>query len=203
MKKAEDSILFIGDCSEWSRKAEDFLQHTFANVSSIFWENGMTAVRGLEKWHGDWIISFKSDLLLKESFLQHARLGALNFHPSSTKYRGIGGYYYAIDNGDEEFGATCHHMDAKVDHGRIIKTLNFKLAPNESLELLRERTAAICLTLLYDICICIALKEKLPISDQCWGGPLYTKAALQAYLKNRALAKSVPVKPEPIAVHLQ
>jgi methionyl-tRNA formyltransferase len=151
----------------------------------VFWESGMPENPAIERWSGDWIISFKSDLILSETVLSRAKKSAINFHPSSTKYRGIGGYHYAIDNADASFGATCHHMNKNIDHGEIIKTVSFDICRNETHDILRQRTAVYCLTLLYEVCTIIADNCDMPRSNESWGEKLYTKMALQAYLKSK------------------
>jgi phosphoribosylglycinamide formyltransferase-1 len=185
MNKAPGSILFIGDCSFWSKQAYAFLENNFRMVTAVFWEDGMSENPAIERWSGDWIISFKSDLILSETVLSMAKKGAINFHPSSTKYRGIGGYYYAIDNSDVSFGATCHHMNKNIDHGEIIKTVNFEILRNETHDILRQRTAVYCLTLLYEVCATIARDRDIPQSNESWGEKLYTKTDLRAYLKSK------------------
>lgn len=185
MNKSKDSILFIGDCSFWSTQAHEFLSNTFDTVTEVFWESGMPKNHKVDLWSGDWIISFKSDLILRERVICSAKKNAINFHPSPPKYRGIGGYQYAVDNRDECFGATCHYMDKDIDHGEIIKTITFEIAQNENPETLRQRTAAYCLALFYEICIRIGRNLQLPKSDTNWGEKLYTKKALANYLESK------------------
>ncbi|MBJ7223352.1 MULTISPECIES: formyltransferase family protein [unclassified Brenneria] len=181
-KKKNDGVLFIGDCSFWSETACEFVSSLFNRVTPVFWENGMKKNPMVSTWRGDWIISFKSDLVLPEPILDHAAKGAINFHPSSPKYRGLGGYHYAVDNHDARFGATCHYMDKHIDHGQIIQTSEFRLSPTETPEMLRSRTAAYCLTLLYDVCIKIYHDEPLPRSAIRWGDRLFTHRELENYL---------------------
>jgi phosphoribosylglycinamide formyltransferase-1 len=185
MNKSKDSILFISDCSSWSTQAHEFLLNTFHTVTEVLWESGMPKNHKIDQWCGDWIISFKSDLILDELVICSAKKNAINFHPSSPKYRGIGGYQYAVDNRDEYFGATCHYMDKNVDHGKIIKTIAFEIAQNENSETLKQRTAAYCLLLFYEICIRISKNLELPQSDEKWGRKLYTKKDLTHYLENK------------------
>lgn len=186
MNRSNESVLFIGDCSFWSNRAHAFLENSFHEVISVFWESGMPKDSKAQEWSGDWIVSFKSDFILDERIIKAAKKDAINFHPSPPKYRGIGGYQYAIDNQDETFGATCHRMDAKIDHGEIIKTLMFEIAKNESPETLRERTAAYCLSLFYEICVKIGKNLELPKSDAQWGSKLHTKKGLAEYMNQKS-----------------
>jgi methionyl-tRNA formyltransferase len=182
MKKCSDSVLFVGDCSYWSAVANSFLINSFETVDSIFWESGMAFQEFLRLWKGDWILSFKSDLLLDTDILGRARKGAINFHPSPPKYRGIGGYFYAVENKDSDFGVTCHHIDCRIDHGSIIAVQYFKLLPSDEPTALRWKAAAYCLTLFNDIIAIISRKEPLPVSEEQWGDCLYTRKALKAFI---------------------
>jgi methionyl-tRNA formyltransferase len=182
MKKCSDSVLFIGDCSYWSTVANSFLISSFETVDSIFWESGMAFQEFLHVWKGDWILSFKSDLLLDRDILGAARKGAVNFHPSPPKYRGIGGYFYAVENRDSVFGVTCHHMDGRIDHGTVIAVQYFKLLPSDEPATLRSKAAVYCVTLFNDIIAIISKNEPLPVSKEQWGDCLYTKKALKSFI---------------------
>lgn len=187
MTKCNDSVLFIGDCSYWSTVANSFLISTFKNVDTVFWESGMAFQSFIQSWKGDWILSFKSDLILDAKILRAAQKGAVNFHPSTPKYRGIGGYYYAIKNRDSVFGATCHYMDDSFDHGDIISVYYFKLLPTDDPSILRWKTAAYCLTLFNDIVSLIAKNEPLPSSEERWDNHIYTKKRLKSFIKENDL----------------
>ncbi len=65
MKTSCDGVLFIGDNSFWSARANEFLKCIFEKVTTIFWDFGDPDCgihRIMDEWSGDWIISFKSDL---------------------------------------------------------------------------------------------------------------------------------------------
>ncbi len=54
----------------------------------------------------------------------------INFHPGPLpNYRGRNLCYHAIVNGEKEFGATLHYMDAEYDTGKIIKLSKFPIEP--------------------------------------------------------------------------
>lgn len=54
----------------------------------------------------------------------------LNIHPAPPEYPGIGGINWAIYNGDKDFGLTLHVMNQKIDQGKIIDVIRFRLTPN-------------------------------------------------------------------------
>lgn len=90
-------------------------------------------------WNGDYIIHLSSYYKLCESDLSRAKF-AINFHPSSPKYPGSGGYSKAIYNLDKNFGITAHFMNKKIDNGKIIKYFSFKLSKNLTLKQLINKT---------------------------------------------------------------
>lgn len=167
-------VLFIGDGSVWSKSASDFVVRHFKKTSVILWDHGLSPKpRRHLFWKGDWILSFKSDLLLPKKVLKSARCGAINFHPAPPRYRGVWGYYHALKNGDRKYGITCHHMDDKVDNGQIIKVMHFPILEIEDPVSLKYRAGSYCLNLFYEVVIDIIRGRKLPQSSYRWSKRLY------------------------------
>ncbi|XBS71985.1 formyltransferase family protein [Acerihabitans sp. KWT182] len=110
--------------------------------------------------------------------------GAINFHPAPVKYRGIGGYHYAIENKDTYFGVTCHYIDNKIDHGKIIKTIKFDIVSGETPDSLMKRTATYALSLFYEITAIIKNGQKIPNTNIKWSNKLYTRSQLCDYLRH-------------------
>lgn len=134
----------------------------------------------LSNWRGDWIISFKADLILSKETISYAEKGAINFHPSSPKYRGLGGYWWALHNGDSHYGVTLHHMDEEIDHGQIIKTVSFPIWAADTVESLKQRAAIHSLTLLNETLSDILAGKKLAPCGTEWEPHLYTNKQLAA-----------------------
>ncbi|QPK43530.1 hypothetical protein H4W23_02075 [Streptomyces gardneri] len=172
-------VLFIGDTSHWSRLAAAHLRDVFDHVSVILWDYGDPPPRAHESWHGDHIFCFKADLLLKPRTLARAAVSALNFHPATPQFRGVGGYDFVLREGGAEFGSTSHHIVPRIDAGPIVKVTRFPIVPGESAASLSARTAAHCLVLFYEVIGMIAQGRELPVSDEQWGERLYTRAMLQ------------------------
>ena len=126
-------VLYIAESSAWGEIGYKTVSSAFRQVTPVYWSPGMPKP-DIDDWHGDWIISFKSDLILPLSVIERAREGAINFHPCPPKYRGLGGYWWALHNGDTSFGVTCHHMDKRIDHGDIIKVEDFPIWQGETVE---------------------------------------------------------------------
>jgi methionyl-tRNA formyltransferase len=167
------SILFISDYSKWSQSAYQYIQSVFSNTVNLFYERGDFCIEVVERWQGDWIFSFKSELVLSQDILKKAKYGALNFHPSPPKYRGIGGYILALKNADKKFGVTCHHMNKNIDSGQIIMTNYFDIQRDENVLSLYHKTAFHCLELLFKVVEHICLEKELPLSNEIWGDDLY------------------------------
>ncbi|MEU0404772.1 formyltransferase family protein [Streptomyces sp. NPDC006197] len=173
------NVLFIGDTSHWSRLAAAHLRDVFGHVDLILWDHGDPPPHRHEDWHGDHIFCFKADLLLKPETLARARVSALNFHPATPRFRGVGGYDFVLLEGGTEFGATSHHLVPRIDAGPIVKVNRFPIAPGETAASLSARTAAHCLVLFYEVIGMIAQGRELPVSDEQWGERLYTRAMLR------------------------
>jgi len=95
----------------------------------------------LPKWKGDLILLFRSKIILKKDIIKKARIGCVNFHPSTPKYRGVGCINYAIYNNDKHFGCTAHLIENnKIDSGKILNVRKFRLLKNISLSNLLKKT---------------------------------------------------------------
>jgi hypothetical protein len=173
-----DRLLFIAGKDPFCQAAADFLKEHFSNVATAFWERGEEYPPEITSWKGEWIISFKSDLVLRSNDISRACKGAINFHPSLPKYPGIGGYVYAIYNKDKRFGVTCHYMAEKVDSGRIIAVRYFDLLNGEKASELNFRAGFYTLALFYEIVRLILMDKGLPLSNEIWGDKHYTHQEL-------------------------
>ena len=178
------NILFIGERSIWSEMENTFIEEHFRYTETIFWNKGDKKPDQLNQWRGDWIISFKADLILKPKHLSNASRGAINFHPAPPHYRGIGGYTYALYNKEREFGVTCHHMIEEIDAGKIIYVKRFPILHFEKASSLRERTAIYSLSLFYEIIQKIITDQPLPKSTEQWGSKLYLSDELNKFNVN-------------------
>lgn len=86
----------------------------------------------------DILISVMYDTLLTEEFIKSRR--CYNFHPGILpRWRGCGAFSMAILNGDENFGITLHQIDAGVDTGYIISTLEFPILPTDDVNSLFQK----------------------------------------------------------------
>ena len=64
----------------------------------------------------DYIFSFRNYYILKKNIIEKAKFAAINFHPGTPKYRGIGCINYALYNNEKNFGSTAHLINEKIDN---------------------------------------------------------------------------------------
>lgn len=180
-------VLFIGDKSEASSVAVEIVKKCFDETTILIWEYDDYKPKWIEEWQGDWLFSFKSDLILSQEILRSARCGTVNIHPAPPTYRGIGGYHYAIQNREKKFGATAHRISEKIDFGSIIKVKYFEIQDFDTVDTLRIRTALYCVILFCEILDYIVKKIPLPTSKENWSKKLYTRKELELKLKKQQL----------------
>ncbi len=93
----------------------------------------------------DYIICFRSFVIVKKKLLKMAKIAAINFHPGTPKYRGIGCINFALYNNEKFFGSTAHLMNEKIDNGKIIDVKYFKIKKNNNLAECLDKTHEIML----------------------------------------------------------
>ncbi|MFE8149216.1 bifunctional UDP-4-amino-4-deoxy-L-arabinose formyltransferase/UDP-glucuronic acid oxidase ArnA [Brenneria goodwinii] len=106
--------------------------HFFGSVARIAAEKGIPVYAPDDVNHPLWIerinamepdilFSFYYRVLLSDSILNCAKIGAFNLHGSLLpKYRGRAPLNWAIANGERETGITLHRMITRADAGDII-----------------------------------------------------------------------------------
>ncbi|MFC1629886.1 methionyl-tRNA formyltransferase [Patescibacteria group bacterium] len=96
------------------------------------------------------ILNSKPDIIVVASFgqilpkeiLEIPKHGTLNVHPSLLpKYRGASPVQHTILNGDKETGITVMLMDEKMDHGKIISTVEYHIPNKINYKKLKEKLA--------------------------------------------------------------
>lgn len=176
MSKTAASILFLGnadnpDCA----RALAFCQERFTDVTYYFGMWGDPLPEGARTWEGDYVISYLSRWVVPKFLLDRARKAAFNFHPASPEYPGIGCNNFALYEGAQEYGATCHHMYAKVDTGPIIAVRRFPVYPEDGVESVLKRTYEHMIELFFEIMGLLAEGKELPVSEEAWTRPPFTR----------------------------
>ena len=162
-------ILFLGKKKdEHCSKAVDIIKSNFADVTVYLGKWGDPLPEDIGWWDGDYIISYLSRWVVPEYLINKAKIAAINFHPASPDYPGIGCNNFALYEEAEEYGVTCHHMATKVDTGNIIAVKRFPVFQNDDVCSLLLRTYDFQLALFYEIIGGILKDEPLPSSNEVW-----------------------------------
>jgi len=174
------SVLFIGKKDDfYCEKAVEFIKLHFEKNNIILGKRGDVLSEDGREW--DYIISYLSPWIIPGDLLNRAKKANINFHPGPPEYPGIGCTNFAIYNQERSFGVTSHHMDRKVDTGKIIAVRRFPLYPTDTVFSLTQRCYAHILVLFYEIMsIILDGEHDLPISDEYWKRKPYKREELNA-----------------------
>jgi methionyl-tRNA formyltransferase len=172
-------ILFIGKADDlFSRQAADFILTHYPSAQIIYSSRQQPFPQELLTWKGDLIISYLAQWIIPKILLQKAAVAAINFHPGTPEYPGIGCTNFAIYDGADEFGVTCHHMLSKVDTGDIIAIKRFPVYDTDTVYSITQRCYSDILSMFYDIISLLMNGEKLPASDEVWKRRPYLRREL-------------------------
>ncbi len=176
MNQADRSLLFLGKADdEDCARALEFCQQRFARVTFCLGNWGDPLPPEARGWQGDYIVSYLSRWVMPADLLARAHKAAINFHPASPDYPGIGCTNFALYEDAKEYGATCHHMASKVDTGRIIAVRRFPVYPEDNVDTLLRRTYENQIALFFEIVGLMAEGRDLPVSNEKWTRPPFTR----------------------------
>lgn len=177
-------VLFLSKKKDQhSQKAADYLSQLGWKVVPFFGSWGEDLPSTAKDWEGELIISYLSRWVLPDSLLSKAKVGAINFHPASPEYPGIGCINFALYNNEGTFGVTCHHMLGKVDAGKIIKVKRFPIHERDTIKSLLERTYDYQLSLFYDVMDQFYTDQTFPESKEEWSREAYTRKEFNELFK--------------------
>lgn len=116
--------------------------------------------------HLDYIFSYYYQRLFNEDLLSFPKMGCINFHPAPLpKYRGVGNYARAILDELDQWGASAHFMDSKIDNGDIIKKVVFSIDTlSETYLSLEQKTQLYMKNLFYTV-VNDAVTNKISTQD--------------------------------------
>jgi hypothetical protein len=176
----DSPILFLGkEGDAHCEKAAQFVSKHFGHALVRMGSWGAPMPPELEAWQGGIIISYLSRWVVPKAALERAEL-AINFHPGTPDYPGIGCINFALYEDAPLYGATCHHMQPKVDTGAIIAVRRFDVFPSDSVATLLARTYDFQLTLFYDVMSHYIRKGSVPASDETWTRKAFTRKEFNA-----------------------
>ncbi len=114
-------IIFFGKINdEYSNLAFIFLKKYFPNSKKIMTKNIIGEKININFKKFDCLISFKTKIIFKKKNLRDVKGYKLNFHTSLPDYPGSCGVNFSIYDKKRYFGTTVHHLNEKVDNGKII-----------------------------------------------------------------------------------
>ncbi len=184
MSDTKFSLLFLGkaddpDCA----RALEFCRQNFGPLTFCLGRWGDALPEEVRGWRGDYIVSYLSRWVIPEEILQRAGKAAVNFHPASPDYPGIGCNNFALYEGAQEYGVTCHHMATRVDTGRIIAVRRFPIHPEDDVAALLQRTYQHQIALFFEIVQLMAQGRELPVSAEQWTRPPFTRRQFNELFK--------------------
>lgn len=178
------SLLFLGkaeddDCA----RALEYCQGNFGNVTHCLGKWGDPLPPDIRRWQGDYIISYLSRWVVPTDLLGRASRAAINFHPATPEYPGIGCNNFALYEEAQEYGVTCHHMASRVDTGAIIRVKRFPVYPQDNVESLLLRTYEHQIELFFEIAAILVEGRDLPVSEERWTRPPFTRVQFNELFK--------------------
>jgi len=182
------SILFLGKKDDaHCDRALEFSLSNFTDVTACLGKWGDPIPGVLSCWKGDYIFSYLSRWIVPDDLLKRTKSAAINFHPGSPDYPGVGCTNFALYDEITEYGVTCHHMAPRVDTGPIIAVKRFPVFPADNVESLMFRTYDSQLLLFHEIAGLIVEGKQLPESEEKWTRKPFTRNELNQ------LARITPV----------
>lgn len=115
----------------------------------------------------DWLLCANTTYIVPKEVLASFSERALNLHPGLLPaYAGLHTHQWAIRNGEAEFGATVHMIEAGLDTGDVVAVRRFVIRPEDTgLSLYRNcmRTGS---QVFAEVLRCILAGDSLPKSPQ-------------------------------------
>jgi methionyl-tRNA formyltransferase len=178
------SVLFLGKADDADcNRALEYCEQAFGPTTHCLGHWGEPLPEAARTWSGDYIISYLSRWIVPPALLSRARRAAVNFHPASPDYPGIGCTNFALYENAAEYGATCHHMAAHVDTGEIIAVRRFPVLPGDDVNSLLKRTYENQMALFLEIAPLMAQGKPMPASTEKWGRRPFTRREFNELFK--------------------
>jgi len=130
----------------------------------------------------DYLFNFMSPKKVPKSVLDNINLYAINFHPASPRYPGVGSASYAIYNQEKYYGVTAHLMTENFDDGRIINVLEFPILKEENCDKLFERAIVYSLLQFYEVLMTLSRKRKLEFNGLKWSRKAITRSEFEEWM---------------------
>jgi methionyl-tRNA formyltransferase len=176
-------LLFLGKSGDaMVRTAADLASSELPDVQVALFKNGDSIPDELLWWHGDYILSYLCPCVVPHRLLIRASTAAINIHPGTPEYPGIGCTNFALYENAQMFGATAHIMDVAVDSGSILSVCRVPVFASDTVSTLTDRTHAAAYLLFADILRGI-VSGNLPRSHEVWTRKATTRKQLNALMQ--------------------
>ncbi len=146
MKKKNFSVLLLLRKNDpYCKKFLKFIVSQ-CKKTKVFWSvnNKKNSSRKQIKKRYDFIISYRSSVILSNKEISMANNAAINLHPGPPKYRGIGCLNYALYNNEKKYGFTIHLINKKIDYGKILFVKYFTINKKITVTNLLDKTHDQC-----------------------------------------------------------
>ncbi|MFA5039030.1 MAG: formyltransferase family protein [Candidatus Omnitrophota bacterium] len=126
----------------------------------------------------DICISYMSPWIIPQKFLSTVKKFAINFHPGTPDYRGIGCTNFAIYDNVTRYGVTAHLMTSRVDSGPIVSVKYFPVSSEDSLVDVTRKCYELIPKQFREVFRHYIRHGELPRARETWGRRLYTRKEL-------------------------
>ena len=141
MNKNSKILFFLrANCKHSDKMLKELKKYTNKITKLVSSKPNQKIPRKIFRWKGEYIFSFRSYYILPMAIINKARVAAINFHPGTPQYRGIGCTNFAILNSAKFFGSTCHKISKKIDNGKIINVERFPIRKNDNINSVLRKT---------------------------------------------------------------
>ena len=183
-KKSGLEILFICKAEDYfSKLAAEYISLHFPKTLVIYSSKKDPIPDALFLWKGELIISYLSQWIIPENILSNASYAAINFHPGPPEYPGIGCTNFAIYDEAGIFGITCHHMNQRVDTGKIILVQRFPVFETDNVYSITQLCYIKILNTFIAIVNILMDGKNLPVSPEKWKRIPYIRKELNNLCK--------------------
>lgn len=183
-KTSSQSVLFLGKRGDpLCQQAYEYCLNSFEKVEGYMGSWGGPLPESVRIWQGDIVISYLSRWVVPISVLEAAKNVAINFHPATPDYPGIGCNNFALYHGVDSYGATCHYMAKTVDTGKIIKVKTFAVTPQDNVQSILEKTYQAQYELFQEVAGMLRNGQPLPDSELTWTRKPFTRVEFEELFK--------------------
>ncbi len=137
------NILFFGRANcKFSNKIKKYLQSKSKKMTYFksIKKNQTLNPGKIKNKKFDFIFCYRSFFILNKKLIDQSKYGAINFHPGTPNFRGIGSVNFAVYKKSKYYGSTAHYINEKIDNGKIIDVSRFQLRKEDSVDEILNKT---------------------------------------------------------------